>query len=463
MNSRTDRFVPDAGAAGAWVVRGEVLYGVIIAVYENEPFALMMTAERLFGSVLGSAFSIRSVELWDGEVPDILKAHSAAHAQKAAVPKEVVLVNTKPRSKTKTEDVYNEEVGESSSRPMNGESMEPEFRTRSEATQTDVRGCSTDNPAEGPRTGDASCSPVPRTAEGGTQTEDSQSPSTEPVNGESATRESATREAATTEAIADGGAQAVKHDVNSFSSRAMGRQRSPSRVLSKASDVTMSGAVQMEDPPVSRDKGSTARSGASTSANENYITPQSTVSTGPDRNFGITTEISAGRPQTGDGSMRDGDSRNASAGKSGSKNRRNSLQIILDKTFRRSSSRGGPEYSKDHNYGIPPTGLDGRPVVFNKRHSSTVASLRPGAAGDRNSRISSYSIPPGGSDDKLSIFKRRPSTKESTRPRKDSNHGIPPGGLDDRLKLFRRRSSRVPQEPERSDKVKNFGIPPGGL
>ncbi|KAL1848557.1 hypothetical protein Daus18300_013567 [Diaporthe australafricana] len=57
-------------ASGSWVVKGEVLYGVIIAVYEDEPFALMMTAERLFESILGSAFSIRTVELWDGVLPE---------------------------------------------------------------------------------------------------------------------------------------------------------------------------------------------------------------------------------------------------------------------------------------------------------------------------------------------------------------------------------------------------------
>jgi hypothetical protein len=63
---------PSAGpaASGSWVVKGEVLYGVIIAVYKDEPFALMMTAERLFESILGSAFSVRSVELWDGVLPE---------------------------------------------------------------------------------------------------------------------------------------------------------------------------------------------------------------------------------------------------------------------------------------------------------------------------------------------------------------------------------------------------------
>lgn len=62
------------GASGSWVVKGEVLYGVIIAIYKDEPFALMMTAERLFESIIGSAFSIRTVELWDGVLPEAEKS-----------------------------------------------------------------------------------------------------------------------------------------------------------------------------------------------------------------------------------------------------------------------------------------------------------------------------------------------------------------------------------------------------
>lgn len=453
---------PGAGAAGAWVVRGEVLYGVIIAVYENEPFALMMTAERLFGSVLGSAFSIRSVELWDGGVPDALKAPNVANDKTAAppaVPKEVVLVNSKPRSKTTPETGDEGDVGESSKpNNTNGESTESVSKTKSEATQTDEQCRSTEKATEGTQTDDAPCPPAPRTAEGGTQTEDSRSPNTE-----SATRESATRESA-----ADRSTQAVKHDANSFSSRAGARPSASSHTVSKASDVTMSGAVQTEDPPVSRDRRSTVRSGGSASANENYITPQSTASTGPDRNFGVTTEISSGRPRTdnADDSLRDdGGSRNPNSGKGGSRSRRNSLQLILDKTFRRSSSRGGPEYNKDNNYGIPPTGLDGKPTILGKRYSSTADSSRP-AAGDRKS---SHGIPPTGLDDSgLNVFRRWSSGKaapaEPEQANKDNNYGIPPTGLDDKLKMFKRQSlSRKSQEPERLDKDNNFGIPPGGL
>lgn len=84
--SSTDRHTfstSGASAAGSWVVRGEVLYGVIIAVYDDEPFALMMTAERLFSSIVGSAFSIRSVELWDGVLPEAYRVHEEEQKAKA--------------------------------------------------------------------------------------------------------------------------------------------------------------------------------------------------------------------------------------------------------------------------------------------------------------------------------------------------------------------------------------------
>ncbi|KAH6615909.1 hypothetical protein B0J18DRAFT_292092 [Chaetomium sp. MPI-SDFR-AT-0129] len=42
------------GTSGAWVVRGDRLYGVIIAVYEREPYAHMITSERLYKDIEGS-------------------------------------------------------------------------------------------------------------------------------------------------------------------------------------------------------------------------------------------------------------------------------------------------------------------------------------------------------------------------------------------------------------------------
>lgn len=60
-----------------------MLYGVIIAVYKDEPFALMMTAERLFESIIGSAFSIRTVELWDGVLPEPEKSERVGRTRSA--------------------------------------------------------------------------------------------------------------------------------------------------------------------------------------------------------------------------------------------------------------------------------------------------------------------------------------------------------------------------------------------
>jgi hypothetical protein len=39
------------GTSGSWVVKDGVLYGIIIAVFTIEPFALMMTATRAFGNI----------------------------------------------------------------------------------------------------------------------------------------------------------------------------------------------------------------------------------------------------------------------------------------------------------------------------------------------------------------------------------------------------------------------------
>lgn len=41
----------------------------------------MMTAERLFESILGSAFSVRSVELWDGILPEAEKSERVSRTR----------------------------------------------------------------------------------------------------------------------------------------------------------------------------------------------------------------------------------------------------------------------------------------------------------------------------------------------------------------------------------------------
>ncbi|KAJ9151750.1 Serine/threonine-protein phosphatase [Pleurostoma richardsiae] len=51
------------GCSGAWVVRGQVLYGMIIAAYENEPYAHMVSSLRIVHHILAAAPDIRSIQL----------------------------------------------------------------------------------------------------------------------------------------------------------------------------------------------------------------------------------------------------------------------------------------------------------------------------------------------------------------------------------------------------------------
>ncbi|KAG6356005.1 hypothetical protein INS49_015390 [Diaporthe citri] len=113
------------GASGSWVVKGEVLYGVIIAVYKDEPFALMMTAERLFESILGSAFSIRTVELWDGVLPEADKSERVGRTRSATT------TATTEASSSKT--VVSKR--DSSTRTNGTESSRPSTLTRNSTTQ----------------------------------------------------------------------------------------------------------------------------------------------------------------------------------------------------------------------------------------------------------------------------------------------------------------------------------------
>lgn len=124
------------GASGSWVVKGEVLYGVIIAVYKDEPFALMMTAERLFESILGSAFSIRSVELWDGVAPPPPEAADGRPERVGRTRSSTTMATTTEASSSKAMSKRD------SSTRTNGtgaegeeESSRPSTLTRSSATQ----------------------------------------------------------------------------------------------------------------------------------------------------------------------------------------------------------------------------------------------------------------------------------------------------------------------------------------
>lgn len=51
-----------SGTSGSWVVRESLLCGMIMAVSRTEPYALMMTAERLFRNIKSCDWSIHRIE-----------------------------------------------------------------------------------------------------------------------------------------------------------------------------------------------------------------------------------------------------------------------------------------------------------------------------------------------------------------------------------------------------------------
>ena len=56
--------LPEPGLSGTWVTRGSDLLGVIVAVYENEPYAHMLPIHRVFSD-------IRSLFAQDGKFPEV--------------------------------------------------------------------------------------------------------------------------------------------------------------------------------------------------------------------------------------------------------------------------------------------------------------------------------------------------------------------------------------------------------
>lgn len=117
-------------ASGSWVVKGEVLYGVIIAVYKDEPFALMMTAERLFESILGSAFSVRSVELWDGVLlPEADKSERVGRTRSSTT------TATTEASSSKTISKRDSSTRTNCTRTQTESSSRPSTLTRNSTTQ----------------------------------------------------------------------------------------------------------------------------------------------------------------------------------------------------------------------------------------------------------------------------------------------------------------------------------------
>lgn len=64
------------GTSGSWVVRESFLCGMVMAVSETEPYALIMTAEHLFRNIKSRDKSIRNIELYAGHITtDLIPSH----------------------------------------------------------------------------------------------------------------------------------------------------------------------------------------------------------------------------------------------------------------------------------------------------------------------------------------------------------------------------------------------------
>lgn len=386
-----------------------------------------MTAERLFESILGSAFSIRSVELWDGETPNISQLRHRKDV--ADTPKETVLLNPKKRSKRKSE-ARDEPAVASSSKNTDGSDTQYRSRIKSEGTQTvDSQGVDSQGP-----TG-------PGLADGGAQMENLSPP--------------------TRKQELEGDERVVTYSSGRSTAKTKRLQKPHPQAVSKAPAI------------VPAEKRSSDQGHLSESGSENYTTPpQSVLPIVVDRRYSVTTEVTAGAPhhQSESASLRRGGEHGAKTTKPISHKRRNSLRMAFDKTFRRLSgskdNNPGPEHKVKHDSGIPPTGPDGRTPVFNKRRSVAAESTRTAGAGDNSESTHDITHEELLADDKPSFFRRLSAAMEqSSGSKRDSNHCIPPGGLDEDLSFFKRLSINKGkyQEAEASNKDKNFGIPPDGL
>lgn len=446
----------------------------------------MMTVERLFASILGSAFSIRSVELWDGEVPEALIQKVQEEAKSSKPPKDLSPATTRRRTKTETRDHTN---GESSSKHVegtNGNGSSSRHKTLSEGTHN-----------------------VPKTVEDGTQTEEPYLASKDAVADES-------KPTKPTEEISSPGP----------SSRRQRQKRSESM----ASDVSMSGAVRDEQEPSTSNGKRPSRTGDSvvsegthkmnTTASETLqrqdsgfeaaAPPVQAPDTSPDNEAGAETprrglqappirpaEASRNMNLRGGVSPEESSSQNFQSDsnedpdrtptRNPPQDRRHSYQNVFGKAFGRSSKQAP---ARDANHGIPPTSLDGRRPLFSRRRSSAIdpkpgssragsSSNAPNGSNERTSSLtkdSNFGIPPGGLGDRrpLSFIRRlsaQPPAAESERP--DSNHDTTadgpstsrrPGSIVERpLSFIHRSKGKAPEEPQKFSKNNNFGIPPTGL
>lgn len=444
----------------------------------------MMTVERLFASILGSAFSIRSVELWDGEVPEALlqKVQEEEKNAKTSKTQKASTAKTRRRSKTETGGNTNGEGSSKHANNINGGGALHHLRNKSEGTQT-----------------------LPRTAEGGTQTEEPCPPNSETV--------------------VDSGSAVSKPTEEPSSPRPSGRDRIQRRSESMASDVSMSGAVQeavLQNtvPPSSsrrKQRSGTNDSGMSTGAHTEYTTASETLERqdsgfetvpppvqSPDRapdNVAedeiprrglqappiLPTETSRSMKLRGGVSPDDspdmsfhGDSEDPdrTPRRDPPQDRRSSYQNvpkIFGKKFGRSSSKAP---SHDDNHGIPPTGLDGRRPFFRRRRSSAVepppTSSRAVSSSNAQSQDDNHGIPPTGLNGRRPLFDRRRSSaieakppssgavSSSHAPSQDDNYGIPPTGLNGRRPKFDRHRSSAVEPRVTSSGVASSSITPSG-
>lgn len=86
----------------------------------------MMTAERLFESILGSAFSIRTVELWDGVLPEAEKSERVGRTRSSTTA-------TTEASSSKT--IAKRDSSTRTNGTQQTESSRPSTLTRSSTTQ----------------------------------------------------------------------------------------------------------------------------------------------------------------------------------------------------------------------------------------------------------------------------------------------------------------------------------------
>lgn len=431
------------------MVRGEVLYGVIIAVYENEPFALMMTIERLFASILGSAFSIRSVELWDGKVPDVVKAKK--EETQSSKPTQRIPVNTRRRAQTETGGNGN---GEGSSKSV------PQVNEERSKTRPDKA-----PEADGVR----SPSPRPHTTDEATQTEESYVPKPKdprdeatPVSEPKQNRESSPTPKATQRRP---GERSISHSSDVSMSGAMpdhisiskGKERCDTSDCAVTTHTTASETLHRQDSGFGSEK--PPRTNGSPSREETPPPPSRRKSELQALPIGpASRDTPNGASIRGDASQETGASSVGSSEEAGGwsggpvpsttttasrptpKSRRSSFQAVLDKTFRRTSSERDEEHgpppamqnsaqrpgvsrrsssardsnSRDSHFGIPPTGLDGsRPLSFLRRSSGAGTTART-----------------GGEERPLSFTQRMAGKgKQAKPPSKENNFGIPPQGL----------------------------------